>query len=139
MDQAYIRNFCIVAHIDHGKSTLADRVLELTHAVTQRIPPPAGRPEAPLRALIFDSSYDPYRGVVAYVRLVDGSVEARQRIRFMSNGTTVEAEEVGAFAPEQSPLPGLTAGDVGYLITGVKDVRQAKVGDTVTLATKGAT
>jgi GTP-binding protein LepA len=283
MDQSLIRNFCIVAHIDHGKSTLADRVLELTHAVTERqmreqyldrmdlerergitikaqavrlpyvlagreyelnlidtpghvdftyevsrslaacegaillvdaaqgveaqtlanfhlaqeaglaivsavnkvdlpqadveeavaelseltgtqpdgilrisaktgqgveellraviaiVPPPAGDPGAPLRALIFDSAYDPYRGVVAYVRVVDGSVSGRERVRFLSTGAVVEAEEVGAFAPEQTPLPELSAGDVGYLITGVKDVRQAKVGDTVTLATKGAT
>ncbi len=282
MDQSLIRNFCIVAHIDHGKSTLADRVLELTHAVTARqmreqyldrmdlerergitikaqavrlpyvhggqefelnlidtpghvdftyevsrslaacegvvllvdaaqgveaqtlanfhlakdaglvivpavnkvdlpqanvdeavaeiaeltgtapdqilrisaksglgvedllraviehVPAPAGDPSSPLRALVFDSSYDPYRGVIAYVRVVDGVVATRERVRFMSNGAVVEAEEVGAFAPEQTPLPTLSAGDVGYVITGVKDVRQAKVGDTVTLATHGA-
>ena len=282
MDQSLIRNFCIVAHIDHGKSTLADRVLELTHAVTERqmreqyldrmdlerergitikaqavrlrypqdddvfelnlidtpghvdfsyevsrsltacegaillvdaaqgieaqtlanfhlardagltivpavnkvdlpqadveetvrelselvacppedvlrvsaksgegvegllravidrIPPPSGDPDAPLRALIFDSSYDPYRGVVAYLRVTDGEIVGRSRIRFMSTGVTQEAEEVGAFAPEPTVLPSLTAGDVGYLVTGVKDVRQAKVGDTITLAARPA-
>jgi GTP-binding protein LepA len=283
MDQSLIRNFCIVAHIDHGKSTLADRVLELTHAVTARqmreqyldrmdlerergitikaqavrlryaqdgdvfelnlidtpghvdfsyevsrsltacegaillvdaaqgieaqtlanfhlardagltivpavnkvdlpqanvqeavgelaelvgcppedvlrvsaksgegvegllraviarVPPPSGAPDAPLRALIFDSSYDPYRGVVAYLRVTDGEIVGRSRIRFMSTGVTQEAEEVGAFAPEPTVLPSLAAGDVGYLVTGVKDVRQAKVGDTITLAAKPAT
>jgi GTP-binding protein LepA len=114
-------------------------VEDLLRAVIERVPPPAGEPASPLRALVFDSSYDPYRGVIAYVRVVDGEVTTRERVRFMSNGAVVEAEEVGAFAPEQTPLPALAAGDVGYVITGVKDVRQAKVGDTVTLATRGAT
>jgi GTP-binding protein LepA len=106
---------------------------ELLRAVIQRVPAPRGDPHAPLRALIFDSSYDQYRGVIAYVRVVDGGLAGRSKIRFMSNGLTVESEEVGAFAPEATMLERLDAGDVGYLVTGVKDVRQAKVGDTITL------
>jgi GTP-binding protein LepA len=109
-------------------------VSELLDTVVARVPPPGGDRSAPLRALIFDSSYDLYRGVVANVRLVDGRLAGRERIRFMSNRYTSESEEVGAFAPEATPLPSLEAGDVGYLVTGVKDVSHAKVGDTVTLA-----
>ncbi len=108
-------------------------VEDLLRAVIQRVPPPSGDPDAPLRALIFDSSYDPYRGVIAYLRVVDGGLTGRSKVRFMSNGLTLESEEVGAFAPEATVLPSLDAGDVGYLVTGVKDVRQAKVGDTITL------
>jgi GTP-binding protein LepA len=114
-------------------------VPELLEAIIDRVPPPSGQPDAPLRALIFDSSYDTYRGVVAYIRVVDGELKARQRIRLMSNAMTSEAEEVGAFAPDAVPLPILQAGDVGYLILGVKDVSQAKVGDTVTHADRPAT
>src|SRR4029079_5202207 len=113
-------------------------VEELLRAVIQRVPAPRGDPDAPLRALIFDSSYDPYRGVIAYVRVVDGQLGGRSKVRFMSNGLTVESEEVGAFAPEPTVLGTLDAGDVGYLVTGVKDVRQAQVGDTVTLASNRA-
>jgi GTP-binding protein LepA len=109
-------------------------VENLLRAVIQRVPPPRGDPDAPLRALIFDSSYDPYRGVIGYLRVVDGEITGRSKIRFMSNGLTLESEEVGAFAPEPTVLPALSTGDVGYLVTGVKDVRQAKVGDTITLA-----
>jgi GTP-binding protein LepA len=109
-------------------------VEDLLRAVIQRVPAPRGDADAPLRALIFDSSYDPYRGVIAYLRVVDGRLPGRSKVRFMSNGMTVETEEVGAFSPEPTVLPVLEAGDVGYLVTGVKDVRQAKVGDTVTLA-----
>jgi GTP-binding protein LepA len=107
-------------------------VREVLNAVVARVPPPRGDPAAPLRALIFDSSYDPYRGVVAYIRVVDGEIRARTRIRLMTGGVTSETEEVGVFAAEATPTPSLTAGDVGYLVTGVKEVRQAKVGDTVT-------
>jgi GTP-binding protein LepA len=113
-------------------------VAELLDAVIDRVPPPGGDPAAPLRALIFDSTYDPYRGVVAYIRVVDGRIRGRDRIRLMSAAVTAEAEEVGVFAPEPSPVAELSAGDVGYLVTGVKDVRQAKVGDTVTLADRPA-
>ena len=87
---------------------------------------------------MFDSSYDAYRGVVAYLRVVDGELRTRDRIRFLSNGLTLESEETGVFAPEPLVLERLQAGDVGYLITGVKDVRQAKVGDTITHDVKPA-
>jgi GTP-binding protein LepA len=110
----------------------------LLEAVIERVPPPTGDPGGSLRALIFDSSYDPYRGVVAYIRVVDGHIRGRSRILLMSGKTTSESEEVGAFAPEATPMDALHAGDVGYLITGVKEVRQAQVGDTITLATSPA-
>jgi GTP-binding protein LepA len=114
-------------------------VEELLRAVIDRVPPPKGEPDGPLRALIFDSSYDPYRGVIANVRVVDGELGGRARVRFMSRRVDSEAEEVGAFAPDPTPVPTLRAGDVGYLVTGVKDVRQAQVGDTITLARRPAT
>src|SRR3990172_7082051 len=192
MDQSHIRNFCIIAHIDHGKSTLADRLLEITgtvaarqmseqmldtmdlerergitikatavvnkialasaepervaaeitdvigfareevlfvsakegtgvpgllEAVVARIPPPRGDPEAPLRALIFDSKYDSYKGVIAYLRVVDGRVSTRRRLRLMATNVTVEPLETGVFRPTFVPIDGLTAGQVGYLST----------------------
>ncbi len=113
-------------------------VTELLDAVIARVPPPSGDRDSPLRALIFDSAYDPYRGVVAYLRVVDGEIRGRSRIRLMSTGHTSETEEVGVFAPDAIPAASLAAGDVGYVILGVKDVRQAKVGDTVTVAAHGA-
>jgi GTP-binding protein LepA len=109
-------------------------VPELLEAVVGRVPPPAGDPAAPLRALIFDSSYDPYRGVVVYVRVVDGELGSRARIRMMASRLESEAEECGAFAPEATPLESLGPGEVGYLVVGEKEVRRAQVGDTVTLA-----
>ncbi len=86
----------------------------------------------PPRALIFDSAYDQYRGVVAFVRAVDGTFRPRTRLRAMAQGTTFEAEELGFFSPERSPTPTLTAGEVGYVITGLKDVSRLRVGDTLT-------
>ena len=114
-------------------------VPRLLEAVVQRVPPPAGDPEAPARALVFDSLYDPYRGVITYVRMVDGRLRRGERIRMMAAGGVSEAEEVGVFAPEAVTTGELRAGEVGYLIPGVKDVRQAKVGDTVTAQRNGAT
>jgi GTP-binding protein LepA len=111
---------------------------DVLDTVVARVPTPGGDPSAPLRALIFDSSYDTYRGVIAYIRVVDGEIRARARVRLMSSGVTSEAEEVGVFAPDAMPAAALTAGDVGYLVTGVKEVRQAKVGDTVTRADRPA-
>ncbi|HYU58874.1 MAG TPA: GTP-binding protein, partial [Actinomycetota bacterium] len=110
----------------------------LLRAVVERIPPPAGDRSAPLRALIFDSAHDPYRGVIAYVRVVDGELRGRQRVRLMASGLHPETEEVGVIAPEPMPVPALAAGEVGYLVTGVKDVRKAQVGDTVTDAASPA-
>jgi GTP-binding protein LepA len=111
-------------------------VTDLLERVIERVPPPSGDPHAPLRALIFDSSFDPYRGVVAYVRVFDGALPSRAKVRFMAAGIDSEAEEAGVFAPESTPVPGLDAGEVGYLVTGLKDVHHVKVGDTVTIAGK---
>ncbi len=108
-------------------------VAELLSAVIDRVPPPTGRPDGPLRALVFDSAYDPYRGVVAYVRVVDGSLPSRARIRMMATGLESETEEAGAMAPEPTPVEALSSGEVGYVVVGEKDVRRAKVGDTVTV------
>ncbi len=108
-----------------------DQVLE---AVVQRIPPPSGDPNAPLRALIFDSQYDPYKGVVASVRVVDGVLRRGELLRMMSTAADFEPVEVGIFAPEMRPTGELRAGEVGYVATGLKSVRDARVGDTITLA-----
>ncbi len=107
-------------------------VAELLDRVVETIPAPRGDPNAPARALIFDSVYDSYRGVITYVRMVDGSLAPKERIEMMSTKTQHELLEIGVSSPEPSPSKGLGVGEVGYLITGVKDVRQSKVGDTVT-------
>jgi GTP-binding protein LepA len=114
-------------------------VRELLDAAVKQIPPPKGNPDAPARALIFDSVYDTYRGVVTYIRVVDGKITPRERIRMMSTNATHELLEVGIISPEPKASTGLGVGEVGYLITGVKDVRQSKVGDTVTSERRGAT
>jgi GTP-binding protein LepA len=101
-------------------------------AIVERIPPPAGDPDAPARALVFDSSYDQYRGVVAFVRVVDGRFETREPLRAMQQGTSFEAEEIGVMAPARLPLESLSAGQVGYVITGLKDVSRLRVGETLT-------
>jgi GTP-binding protein LepA len=113
-------------------------VEELLHEIVRLVPAPAGDPEAPARALIFDSVYDTYRGVVTYVRVVDGRLTRRERSLMMSTGSAHETLEVGVISPEPQSSEGLGAGEVGYLITGVKDVRQARVGDTVTSALRPA-
>ncbi|HYQ74787.1 translation elongation factor 4 [Cellulomonas sp.] len=115
-----------------GVEALLDRIVEL-------VPAPVGDPEAPARAMIFDSVYDTYRGVVTYVRVKDGNLNPRERIAMMSTKATHELLEIGVISPEPVPTKGLGVGEVGYLITGVKDVRQSKVGDTVTNASKPAT
>jgi GTP-binding protein LepA len=114
-------------------------VEELLDGIVRQITPPAGDADAPARALIFDSVYDTYRGVVTYVRVVDGHLSARERIAMMSTKASHELLEIGVIAPEPTPTTGLGVGDVGYLITGVKDVRQSRVGDTVTGSTRPAT
>ncbi|MDO8611273.1 MAG: translation elongation factor 4 [Dehalococcoidia bacterium] len=107
-------------------------VPELLEAIVRRAPPPAGDPAAPLRALIFDSKYDPYKGVIAYVRLVDGEIKPRRRLRLLATARSLEPLEVGCFRPSFSPTDGLTAGEVGYVATGLKTVRDCHVGDTLT-------
>ena len=116
-----------------------DGVRELLDAVIAQVPAPVGDADAPARALIFDSVYDSYRGVVTYVRVIDGSLKPRERITMMSTRATHEALEIGVISPEPIPTAGLGVGEVGYLISGVKDVRQSRVGDTVTTASAGAT
>ncbi|MYW65652.1 elongation factor 4 [Streptomyces sp. SID8379] len=115
-----------------GVEALLDRVVE-------QIPAPVGVQDAPARAMIFDSVYDSYRGVVTYVRVVDGQLNKRERIRMMSTGATHELLEIGVSSPEMTPADGIGVGEVGYIITGVKDVRQSKVGDTITSLHNGAT
>ncbi len=112
-------------------------VHDLLEAVVYNIPAPTGDANAPLRALIFDSYFDPYRGVVALVRIVDGSMKKGQRLRLMASGKDILAEEVGARHPVEEPLPELGVGEVGYLVTGLKDLVHVKVGDTITLAEGG--
>ncbi|MDT0345299.1 translation elongation factor 4 [Streptomyces litchfieldiae] len=114
-------------------------VAELLDEVVRQVPAPVGDADAPARAMIFDSVYDAYRGVVTYVKVVDGKLGRRERIQMMSTGATHELLEIGVNSPEMTPSDGLAVGEVGYLITGVKDVRQSKVGDTVTLQRHGAT
>jgi GTP-binding protein LepA len=114
-------------------------VRELLDHVVREVPPPVGDFNAAPRALIFDSVYDVYRGVVTYVRVVDGYLSSRERIKMLSTGTTHELLEVGVISPDPIPTEGLGVGEVGYLITGVKDVRQSRVGDTVTVVSRAAT
>jgi len=114
-------------------------VEELLAQIVRQVPHPVGDPNAPARAMIFDSVYDTYRGVVTYVRVIDGHLSPRERIAMMSTKTTHELLEIGVSSPEPAPTQGLGVGEVGYLITGVKDVRQSKVGDTVTNMAKPAT
>jgi GTP-binding protein LepA len=113
-------------------------VRELLDEVVRQVPAPVGDADAPARAMIFDSVYDTYRGVITYIRVVDGRITPRERIRMMSTGATHEILEIGIVSPEPKPSVGLGVGEVGYLITGVKDVRQSKVGDTVTSQRHGA-
>jgi len=113
-------------------------VTELLDEIVRRVPPPVGDPEAPARAMIFDSIYDVYRGVVTYVRMVDGRIAPRDRIRMMSTGTAHDLLELGVISPEPRSAAGLGVGEVGYLMTGVKDVRQSRVGDTITVDSRPA-
>ncbi|MGC8587933.1 MAG: translation elongation factor 4 [Hydrogenobaculum sp.] len=106
---------------------------EILEAITKRIPPPKGDENAPLKALIFDSYYDPYRGAVAFVRIFDGSLKVGDRIKLFSTGKEFEVTEVGAQTPKMTKLPILKAGDVGYIAASIKDVRDIRVGDTITL------
>ncbi|MDB1779595.1 translation elongation factor 4 [Eggerthella lenta] len=139
---------CVREEIEEGLAIPADDAVlasgktgegvhDLLEAVVYNIPAPVGDADAPLRALIFDSYFDPYRGVVALVRVVDGAVKKGDRVLMMATGTEVLVEEVGARRPAETPLPELSVGEVGYLVTGLKDVRQVKVGDTITAVRGG--
>src|SRR5690348_13892146 len=113
-------------------------VADILDAIVERVPPPAGEPGAPPRALVFDSSYDQYRGVVAFVRVVDGSFSSSEALQTMATGTRFDAEELGFFSPTMTPVPSLGAGEVGYVITGLKDVSRLRVGDTITSVARRA-
>ena len=127
---------CATSDVMQVSAKTGDGVPELLDAIVAQVAPPVGDAKAPARALIFDSVYDTYRGVVTYVRVVDGELSTRERILMMSTGTTHDVLEVGVISPEPTPSAGLGVGEVGYLITGVKDVRLSRVGDTVTSATR---
>ena len=114
-------------------------VKDLLEAVVHLIPSPEGNADGPLRALIFDSYFDPYRGVVALVRVVDGSIKKGDEVRLVNAGTEILVEEVGARHPKEVALPNLSVGEVGYLVTGLKDVSQVRVGDTITSEVGGVT
>ncbi|MFN8159656.1 MAG: translation elongation factor 4 [Solirubrobacterales bacterium] len=107
-------------------------VVEVLEAIVERVPAPSGDPQAPPRALIFDSEFDQYRGVVAYVRMFDGAFERREQIVAMQTGTEADIDDIGFFRPGMSPAGGMSAGEVGYVITGIKDVARLRVGDTLT-------
>jgi GTP-binding protein LepA len=113
-------------------------VSEILESVVKRVPPPKGDSNAPLRALIFDSHYDAYKGVVAYMRIMDGNINARDTLELMSNDVKTEILELGVFKPQPTPLPLLTTGEVGYIATGLKVVADCQVGDTITLASRPA-
>ena len=130
---------CEVSDVLRVSAKTGDGVVELLDEIVRQVPAPQGRADAPARALIFDSVYDSYRGVVTYVRVVDGELNHRERILMMSTKATHEVLEVGVISPEPIKADALGVGEVGYLITGVKDVRQSRVGDTVTSAARPAT
>ena len=118
-----------VLFVSAKEGTNVDQLLE---AIVARVPPPKGDLAAPLRALIFDSKYDSYKGVIAYVRVADGAVKPGQKLRFMAGGRSLDPLEIGVFRPSFSPTDGLAAGEVGYIATGLKTVRDCRVGDTIT-------
>ena len=120
------------AHVLRISAKTGDGVAEVLDAIIERVPPPAGDLGAAARALVFDSSYDQYRGVVAFVRVVDGSFSTREALRTMATGTRFDAEELGFFSPAMTPVERLEAGEVGYVVTGLKDVSRLRVGDTLT-------
>ena len=124
-----------IIRISAKDGTNVDLVLE---AIVQNVPPPQGDPDLPLRALIFDSHYDSYKGVIAYIRVVDGKVRATDILLMMATGIEVRPVEVGVFSPTMSPVDGLLAGDVGYIATGLKTLNESRVGDTVTMSSQRA-
>jgi GTP-binding protein LepA len=121
-----------------ASAKLGQGIDEILEAVVREVPPPKGKADAPLRALIFDSYYDTYRGVIVYVRVVDGEIRPRTRARMMASGRVHEVDEVGYFAPRRRPTQTLAAGEVGYLTASIKNVKDARVGDTVTDADRPA-
>jgi GTP-binding protein LepA len=129
---------CDPSEVLRVSAKTGEGVEELLNTIVDLVPHPVGDPDAPARALIFDSVYDTYRGVVTYVRVVDGRLSKRERMLMMSTQSVHETLELGVISPEPIPSEGLGAGEVGYVISGVKDVRQARVGDTITTSSGGA-
>ncbi|MBM4168908.1 MAG: elongation factor 4 [Ignavibacteria bacterium] len=129
---------CKEEEIIYGSAKAGIGTVEVLEALVRRIPIPRGNPKAPLRALIFDSVFDEYRGAVAYVRIIDGKIREKDRIRFMSSGKEFQAEEIGTLERGRKRSGGLSTGDVGYVIANVKDVHDTKVGDTITLVDEPA-
>jgi GTP-binding protein LepA len=125
-------------HVLRISAKTGQGVADVLDAIVERIPAPTGEPDAPARALIFDSSYDQYRGVVAFVRVVDGSFRRGEALRAMALGTEFDAEELGFLSPAMTPVDELSAGEVGYVITGLKDVSRLRVGDTLTAKARPA-
>ena len=122
----------------YASAKLGIGIDEILEAVVRYVPPPSGRPEGPLRALVFDSHYDPYRGVIVYVRVVDGEITPGLKIRMMNTGKVHEVDQVGVFSPRMQPTGRLGMGEVGYFTAAIKNVVDARVGDTVTLDSHGA-
>ncbi|WP_026584471.1 translation elongation factor 4 [Bacillus sp. J33] len=132
-----------VIGLDASEAVLASAkagigIEEILEQVVEKVPAPAGDPDAPLKALIFDSLYDAYRGVVAYIRVVDGTVKVGDKIKMMATGKEFEVTEVGVFTPKSTPMPELSVGDVGFLTAAIKNVGDTRVGDTITNAKNGA-
>lgn len=133
-----------VIGLDASEAVLASAkagigIEDILEQVVEKVPAPTGDPDAPLKALIFDSLYDAYRGVVAYIRVVDGTVKVGDKIRMMATGKEFEVTEVGVFTPKSTPCPELTVGDVGFLTAAIKNVGDTRVGDTITSVKNGAT
>lgn len=125
--------------IDVGDALLVsaktgEGVENILEAIVKQIPPPRGNVDTPLKALIFDSVFNPYRGVIVYVKVVDGSITPGEKVKMMASGKVAEVEEVGVFVPDMKPVSKLSVGEVGYIIAGIKNIGETKVGDTVTLA-----
>src|SRR6185295_18450470 len=113
-------------------------VAEILEAIVHRLPPPAGRPDAPLKALIFDSWYDPYRGVVIVIRVIDGVIRPGMKIRLMAEGQDYESLQVGTFNPKATESKELGVGEVGFLVANIKKISDAKIGDTITETSRPA-
>lgn len=132
-----------VIGLDASEAVLASAkagigIEEILEQIVEKVPAPTGDPEAPLKALIFDSLYDAYRGVVAYIRVVEGTVKPGQKIKMMATGKEFEVTEVGVFTPKATPTNELTVGDVGFLTASIKNVGDTRVGDTITSAANPA-
>jgi GTP-binding protein LepA len=126
-------------NIRHISGKTGEGVIDVLEQLVERVPPPSGEPDAPARALIFDSEFDQYRGVIAYIRVVDGTFRKGEAIRAMQNATEADIDDIGFFTPAMTPVQQLSAGEVGYLITGIKDVTKLRVGDTLTTKVNAAT